>query len=321
MRGRVSGIELAQVASDAGAREPRGGHRRLAHERAASRSSPAASCASPERRPRRAAPGARSATTHETAGVIGGDFFARSVHDVAPELIGASCSSTAWAGRSSRSRRTTTRTRPRTATAGRTERNASMFGPPGHAYVYRSYGIHWCLNLVCEEDRRRRSAVLIRALEPTPASTRCARGAASTTCGALLRPGTAVPGARRHAASTTASRSTGRPSSSSSAGNARARAGTADRDHPGGRPAWRYALAGSPYLSRAPTITLTLIPGAAASPGAGRLRDAPARPGRRSSRRRPAGARFAASFVARLAQRQPDDASGRPRAAASGGRA
>ena len=97
---------------------------------------------------------------------LGRDFFARSVHEVAPDLIGTTLLVDGVGGTLVEVEAYDHEDPASHGYAGRTERNASMFGPPGHAYVYRSYGIHWCLNLVCGEEGVA-EAVLLRALEPT----------------------------------------------------------------------------------------------------------------------------------------------------------
>ena len=93
-------------------------------------------------------------------------FFDRSVHEVAPELIGAALIIDGVGGVIVEVEAYHHTDPAAHSYNGRTERNAVMFGPPGYAYVYRSYGIHWCLNFVCEE-KGSASAVLIRAIEPT----------------------------------------------------------------------------------------------------------------------------------------------------------
>lgn len=98
------------------------------------------------------------------------DFFARATLTVAPDLLGRTlvrmregerCSGRiveveAYIGQEDQASH---------ARCGRTERNAAMFGPPGHTYVYLIYGIHHCLNIVTRE-RGFPAAILIRALEP-----------------------------------------------------------------------------------------------------------------------------------------------------------
>ena len=131
--------------------------------------------------------------------------------------------------------------------AGPTRRNASMFGPPGHAYVYRSYGLHWCLNLVCETG----SAVLLRALEPNAglARMRARRGLDDP------RRLCAGPGRLAQALGIDLGHD-GRPLDMApfawgeAAGEIRVAAAVRIGITRGVETPWRFVLAGSPYLSR-----------------------------------------------------------------------
>jgi DNA-3-methyladenine glycosylase len=93
-------------------------------------------------------------------------FFGRSVHQVAPDLIGVTLLVDGVGGIIVEVEAYHHTEPAAHSFNGPTPRNLVMFGPPGFVYVYRSYGIHWCVNFVCEKTGSA-AAVLIRALQPT----------------------------------------------------------------------------------------------------------------------------------------------------------
>jgi DNA-3-methyladenine glycosylase len=133
---------------------------------------------------------------------------------------------------------------------GKTERNAAMFGPPGHAYVYRSYGVHWCVNFVCGPPGFA-SAVLIRALEPLAGieTMQARRGveALRLLCSGPGRLCQALALTREHDGL-----ALDKPPFELRArtGDVDVITGTRIGITKAAEKPWRYGLAGSPYLSR-----------------------------------------------------------------------
>jgi DNA-3-methyladenine glycosylase len=177
-------------------------------------------------------------------------FFDRSVREVAPDLIGATLLVRGVGGVIVEVEAYHHTDPAAHSHRGRTDRNAVMFGPPGYAYVYRSYGLHWCLNFVCEGEGSA-SAVLIRALQPVTGLAAMGRRR-GTSVERLLCSG---PGRLCQALAVTQAHNGLRLDRAPFALYVRAEAVELVAGPRIGiskaveRP-WRYGLAGSPFLSR-----------------------------------------------------------------------
>jgi DNA-3-methyladenine glycosylase len=181
---------------------------------------------------------------------LGRGFFARGVHEVAPELVGATLLVDGAGGRIVEVEAYDPGDPASHGYRGPTARNRSMFGPPGHAYVYRSYGIHWCLNLVCG-PKGSAEAVLVRALEPLAGLGRM-RERRGTGADRLLCSG---PGRLCEALAITGAHDglpLDRPPFELRAAEEAVAVVTGPRVGitRAAELAWRYGLAGSPFLSR-----------------------------------------------------------------------
>lgn len=180
------------------------------------------------------------------------EFFARPIAEIAPDLIGCVLTVAGVGGMIVETERYQQDDPASHSFRGPRGRAAVMFGPPGHLYVYRSYGLHWCANLVCEPEGQG-AAVLIRALAPLHGIPTM-RGRRRTTDDRLLCAG---PGRLcqalaidRHLDGADALDPAGPVALHGRAGPAQVVSGPRIGISVATERPWRFGLAGSPFVSR-----------------------------------------------------------------------
>ena len=134
--------------------------------------------------------------------------------------------------------------------SGPTPRNAVMFGPPGAIYVYRSYGIHWCMNLVCGDGAGQRGAAARAGADARASDLMSAAAWPGRSAALCSGPGQALPGAGRHPRAQRPARRPSRPSRSTPGAAAGVVVGPRIGISKAVDVPWRFGEAGSRFLSR-----------------------------------------------------------------------